>query len=137
LTDPPEDEVAEQSRYFGWSPKWSSEECADRLTALGQQAWQAVEKLLRERPFIVLTKFELRRESHHFYALVVYEDQNGRRRTVQEWLVEQGYATITDSALGWLPTQVASEQFVEQLQRLERIAQQERRGGWGMALTPP
>jgi endonuclease YncB( thermonuclease family) len=137
LTDPPEDEVAEQSRYFGWSPKWTSEECADRLTALGQQAWQAVEKLLRERPFIVLTKFELRRESHHFYALVVYEDQNGRRRTVQEWLVEQGYATITDSALGWLPTQVASEQFVEQLQRLERIAQQERRGGWGMALTPP
>ena len=85
----------------------------------------------------MLTKFELRRESHHFYALVVYEDQNGRRWTVQEWLVEQGYATITDSALGWLPTQVASEQFVEQLQRLERIAQQERRGGWGMALTSP
>jgi endonuclease YncB( thermonuclease family) len=56
---------------------------------------------------------------------------------VQEWLVEQGYATITDSTLGWLPTQVASEQFVEQLQRLERLAQQEKRGGWGMALTPP
>jgi len=132
VTDPDEDEVAEQVRYFGWPAKWEAGEASDRLSVLGQEAWQAVEALLSERPFVILTKFELRRETHHFYALVVFEDVDGKRRTLQEWLVERGYAVITRPALGWLPIQVSTEQFIERMEGLEHVAQREKRGGWGV-----
>lgn len=137
LTEPGEDEVAEQARYFGWPEKWEPEECMDRSVNLGQQAWQAVEALLEARPFLVLTKFELRRETHHFYAVVVVEDDHGRRRTLQEWLVENGFATITRPSLGWLPIQASSDQFIERLERLQHGAQRERRGGWGLTGAAP
>jgi endonuclease YncB( thermonuclease family) len=136
LTDPDEDAVAEQARYFGWPATWEPEECADRSVRLGQQAWQEVEKLLKGRPFMVLTKFELRRDTHHFYALVVIEDAEGRRRTLQEWLVERGYATITRPELGWLPIRTSSAEFLERLEGLEHSAQRERRGGWGVVGRP-
>jgi hypothetical protein len=136
-TEPGEDEVADQARYFGWPQDWSPEECAERSVGLGERAWQAVQSLLEGRPFMVLTKFDLRRETHHFYALVVVEDDQGRRRTLQEWLVENGYATINRTSIGWLPIQVSSEQFVERLERLEHEAQRERRGGWGVATSAP
>jgi|GEM_PF-2229656 len=132
LNDPGEDEVSNQARAFGWPVNWSVEESADRCAALGEQAWQEVEKLL-ERPFMVLTKFELRRETHLYYALVLFEDESGRRRTLQEWLVEHGYATITRPALGWLPVQLSADQFIERLEALQHEAQRERRGGWGVA----
>ena len=136
-TEPGEDEVEEQAEYFGWPSKWSPEECADRSMELGQRARQEVEALLGSRPFIVLTKYEVLRESHHFYALVVIEDEQRRRRTLQEWLVERGLATITRPSLGWLPIQVSSEQYVERLEGLERAAQRDRRGGWGLVTAAP
>lgn len=136
-TEPGEDEVEEQAEYFGWPSKWSPEEGAERSMELGQQAWQAVEALLANRPFIVLTKYEVPRESHHFYALVMIQDEQQRRRTLQEWLVERGWATITQPPLGWLPIQVSSDRYVERLERLEHAAQRERRGGWGMATAAP
>jgi endonuclease YncB( thermonuclease family) len=132
LTEPDEDEVEEWARYFGWPKKWSPEECADRVLDLGEQAWREVEALLEVRPFIVLTRFDRRREMHHFYALVVIEDEQGNRRTLQEWLVERGYGTIEPAGLGWLPLQVSSEQYFERLDRLQQVAQRERRGGWGV-----
>lgn len=136
-TEPGEEEVEAQAEYFGWPSKWSPEESADRSMELGQQAWQAVEALLESRPFMVLTKYEVRRETHHFYALVVVEDEQGRRRTLQEWLVERGFATLTRPALGWLPIQVSSEGYVKRLEGLERAAQRERRGGWGLVTAAP
>jgi hypothetical protein len=135
--EPAEDEVEGQAEYFGWPSKWSPEEYADRSMELGQQAWQEVEGLLASRPFMVLTKYEVRRETHHFYALVVIEDEQGRRRTLQEWLVERGFATLTRPTLGWLPIQVSSEGYVERLEGLERTAQRERRGGWGLVTAAP
>jgi hypothetical protein len=131
-TEPGEEEIEAQVEYFGWPPEWITEEGADRSMALGQQAWQAVETLLESRPFMVLTKYELRRETHHFYALIVIEDEQGRRRTLQEWLVEQGLAKVTEPSPGWLPIRVSSERFVERLKGLERVAQRERRGAWGL-----
>jgi len=129
-TEPGEEEVDEQSRYFGWPSKWTVEERTDRSIALGQQAWQLAEKLLSERPFLVLTKYELKRESHFYYGLVVLTDAHGRLRTLQECLVEQGLGMVTRPALGWLPIQASSEQFATRLERLEQLAQRERRGGW-------
>ena len=136
-TEPAEDEVEGMAEYFGWPSKWSPEECADHSMELGQQAWQAVEALLASRPFMVLTKYEVRRETHHFYALVVIEDEQRRRRTLQEWLVERGFATIMRPSLGWLPIQVSSERYVERLEGLQLAAQRERRGGWGLVTSAP
>lgn len=136
-TDPGEEVLEELAAYFQWPETWSPEEKADRATALGQQAWQAVEALLESRPFMVLTKYELRRETHHFFALVVIEDEQGRRRTLQEWLVEQGLARVTEPSLGWLPIQMSSERFVGRLNALAQTAQRERRGGWGPVTPAP
>jgi endonuclease YncB( thermonuclease family) len=137
LADPEDDEVADLARYFGWPQKWSAEECADRSVTLGQEAWQAVEGMLEAQPFMVLTRFDRRRESHQFDALVVIQDEQGQRRTLQEWLVERGLAMVTRPSLGWLPIQVSADQFVERLEGLQREAQRQRRGGWGVSLAAP
>jgi hypothetical protein len=68
---------------------------------------------------------------------VVIEDEQRRRRTLQEWLVERGFATIMRPSLGWLPIQVSSERYVERLEGLQLAAQRERRGGWGLVTSAP
>lgn len=135
LTEPGEDEVTEVAEYFGWPRRGGVEAWRARSIELGERAWEAVETLLKGHPFMVLTKFDRRDDTHHFYGLVVFEEEPGRRRTLQEWLVERGYVRLTRPALGWLPLQVDSGRFVERLETLQLEAQRQRQGGWGAAVA--
>jgi endonuclease YncB( thermonuclease family) len=126
-----DDEVAEQSRYFGLAEHLDEEESAERLGELGQQAWAAVAHLL-SRPFAVFTRWERRPDSHYFYAFVYLKDDDGTRRFLQDWLVEHGYAIITRPSLGRLPNGQKGEQFLEDLEVLQHSAQQRKSGAWGL-----
>ncbi len=137
LTEPEEEEVAEMAQYFGWPRKGGANAWKTRSIDLGHHAWKAVESLLQSKPFMVLTKFDRRHDTHHFYGLVVIEDERGGRRTLQEWLVEHGYARISPESLGWLPLQVESDLFVERLETKQREAQRDRRGGWAAIAAAP
>jgi endonuclease YncB( thermonuclease family) len=127
-----DEEVAEQSRYFGLAQRLDETECAERLGRLGEEAWTAVEELIGGRPFVVFTRWERRPDSHHFYALVYFRDGEGNRRFLQEWLVQEGYAMITRPSLKRLPNGQRAEQFLENLETLQRSAQQRKAGAWGL-----
>jgi len=131
VTEPDDDRVADQARYFGWPDRAGPDAWTARSVDIGEQAWKSVEERLEGGGFLVLTKFERRTGTHHYFAVVVIEDGPGRRRTLQEWLVEQGYGMITRPSLGWLPMQIDSEQFIERLEHLQVEAQRARKGGWG------
>jgi endonuclease YncB( thermonuclease family) len=130
-TAPSDDEVAEQSRYFGLAEHLDEGECAERLSELGDQAWAAVKQLL-SRPFAVFTRWERRPGSHYFYAFVYLQDEKGNRRFLQDWLVEHGFATITRPSLGRLPNGQKGERFVEDLEALQHAAQRQKKGAWGL-----
>lgn len=131
VTIPTEEDIDQWGRYFGFSNRMSDKAKGEALVRLGTQAWTAVERLLQDREFLVLTKWKQPEGTHHYYALVFFRDDEGRLRSLQEWLVEQGYAQITPQALDHLPTGESLEQFVARLEEQQRAAQNGRRGGWG------
>lgn len=132
---PSEDQIEEQAEHFGLIDRMEPERYGEALSELGEKAWQAVEQLLSGRRFLVLTKWERRPDTHHYYAFVFIEEENGARRSLQEWLVEHGYAIITRPALGRLPTGETSDQFIERLERQQYAAQEQKRGGWAILAT--
>lgn len=131
VTVPTEEDIEQWGRYFGFNSRLSDKAKGEALVRLGTQAWTAVERLLLDREFMVLTKWKQPEGSHHYYALVFFKDDEGQLRSLQEWLVEQGYAQITPQALDRLPTGESLEQFVHRLERQQQAAQSGRRGGWG------
>ncbi len=131
ITVPTEEDIDQWGRYFGFNERMSEKAKGEALLRLGTQAWTAVERLLQEREFLVLTKWKQPPGSHHYYALVFFKDDEGALRSLQEWLVEQGYAQITTQSLDRLPTGESLEQFVARLERQQQVAQTGRRGGWG------
>jgi hypothetical protein len=124
------DQVTAQARYFGLAEHLPENQWDKTLGHLGNEAWGYVAHLLQQRPFFVFTKWEKRPETHHYYAFVYLEDEDGEKRFLQELLAARGLAVITEPSLERLPDGSAAAAFLERLENLQRQAQQENAGAW-------
>ena len=111
------DRVAEQGRYFGGLAD-------EEVAALGLDAKDFVDDLLRRNEFTIYTRWEEVYDSGRFFAFVEVDGQ-----LLSEWLVRRGLARIYTRGVN-LPD---GERFSDQrddLREMEREAREAGRGGW-------
>ncbi len=131
--DAEEDVVDEFARHFGLADRLPEEQWDAAMTTLAEEGTKAVQTLLEGQSFMVFTKWERKPDTHHFYAFVLVRDTDGRGRFLQDWLIEHGYARVTQPPLGKLPNGWPLERFTALLDDLRTEAQRAHRGAWGVA----
>ncbi|MBE7494553.1 MAG: hypothetical protein HS117_06385 [Verrucomicrobiaceae bacterium] len=77
--------VQEQARYFGLTQ--------DQILKAGGRAAEYVTKLLKERPFVVFTRWEPVPDRSRYYALVLVETENGKNY-LADLLMKHGHARL-------------------------------------------
>ena len=114
--------VQEQGRYFGVS--------SQRVVEEGRKAASYVTKLLSERPFSVMTRWEEVPGLSRYYALILVEISAGRWVYLADLLVQQGYARVAGVTTS-LPSDSRSlNEYALELQALRRQAEQRKAGIW-------
>jgi endonuclease YncB( thermonuclease family) len=114
--------VQEQARYFGVS--------SQRVIEEGQRAAVYVTKLLKERPYTVMTRWEEVPGLSRYYALVLVEISAGKWVYLADLLVQQGFARVAGVTTN-LPSDARSmNDYAMELQALRRRAEQQKAGIW-------
>lgn len=114
--------VQEQARYFGVS--------SQRVVDEGVKAVQYVTKLLNERPFTVMTRWEEVPDRSRYYALILVEIAPGKQAYLADLLVQQGFARVA-GVTTTLPADARSaNDYALELQALRKQAQQRKSGIW-------
>lgn len=114
--------VQEQGRYFGVTSQRAVEE--------GQRAASYVTKLLKDRPFTVMTRWEEVPGLSRFYALVLVDMGAGKWVYLADLLVQQGFARVAGVTTS-LPSDTRSlNEYALELQALRKQAEQRKAGIW-------
>lgn len=112
--------IQDQAGYFGGIS------VADTVR-VGLEAKTFTEKLLRERPFTVQTRWTRVYNSERFYAMVFFEDGE----ELSEKLVKNGLCRIHTKGTR-MPNGASEFEFENHLRALEQEARRGRRGAWGV-----
>lgn len=114
--------VQDQARYFGVS--------SQRVVEEGQKAVAYVTQLLKERSFIVMTRWEEVPGLSRYYALVLVENSPGKWVYLADLLVQRGYARVAGLTTS-LPSDARSmNDYALELQALRKRAEQQKAGIW-------
>lgn len=116
------DRIREQADYFGLT--------SEQALKGGEMAAKAIEKMLKDQPLEVHTKYANARgasDKKRYYAMVRIGDQ-----WLSEWLVEQGWARVFGRDTD-LPDGTSTRLYWSRLRKLEREAKEAGRGLWGLA----
>jgi endonuclease YncB( thermonuclease family) len=116
------DRVKEQADYFGLS--------MDEAVEGAKKASEFTEKLLSDKVFSVFTRYDDARgasKMKRYYAMVRVDG-----RWLSELLVENGFARVY-GVRSELPDGTDTDKYWSRLHKLEKEAQAENRGLWGMA----
>jgi endonuclease YncB( thermonuclease family) len=117
------DRVNEQAHYFG---KASNE----AVVEAGREAMAYVTDLLKNHPFMVLTRWERVPATDRYYALIRVEYEKGRWRYLSELLVRQGYARISGVTTPLPDTKMSEDDYLQELNTAAKLARQKKLGIW-------
>jgi hypothetical protein len=124
------EERAEEAKALNLKPIKDEGKRDKALANLGQLAWEESARWLSQRPFRVLTRWEQRPGSHHYYAFVYVDDEEKQRHCLQHLLARQGFLAYQPSNLKSLPDGSSADLFKTQLIENQSSAQQEQLGFW-------
>ncbi len=111
--------LKDQAAYFGGLS-------VTQTVNVGLEAKAFTEKLLRERRFQLMTRWERVFDSQRFYALVLFEDHED----LAEKLVKAGFARIYTKGVR-MPSGVDEFDYERHLRDLEKVAKTTKVGAWG------
>ena len=114
--------VQEQARYF--------EASQDGVMKTGAEATAYVSELLKDRPFVLMTRWEPVPDRSRYYALILV--QNGNEKSyLADLLMMRGYARLAGVTCD-LPGGVqGADDYGRYLLDLGKAARQAKRGAWG------
>ena len=114
--------VQEQARYF--------EASQEGVLKTGVEATAYVSELLKDRPFVLLTRWESVPDRSRYYALILV--QNGNEKSyLADLLMMRGYARLAGVTCD-LPGGVqGADDYGRYLLDLGKAARQAKRGAWG------
>jgi len=118
--------VQEQGRYFGVANH-------QRIVDEGEKAMQYVTKLLKDKPFTVMTRWEEVPDRSRFYALILVEISPGKHAYLADLLVQQGYARLAGVTTRLPADARTAEQYALELQQLRQQAQRNKAGIWAVS----
>ena len=119
------DRLKDQAGYFGGLS-------IPQTVAAGMEAKAFTEKLLREQPFKIQTRWERVYDSERSYALVFFDDDE----ELSEKLVKAGLCRIHTKGTV-MPDGRREFDFENHLRSLEREAKAAQRGAWGKPKRAP
>lgn len=120
-------DMKNHSAYFGNLSE-------ENLRTVSRDAQQYVAKLLQNRKFDVVTRWERAPEESPnrevtCRAFICFRDDEGRVVNLAALLVEQGLATIC-ATNETLPDGTAADNYITKLQKVEEVAYNQHRGAW-------
>ena len=113
--------IDHQGRYFGKLSR-------DQTISIGLKAKAHTERLLKSRPFRVITRWQPVFESGRFYAFIFFDDTG---EELSESLTREGLSRIYTEGTD-LPDGRKKADFERHLKKLEAEAKKAKRGGWGL-----
>ncbi|MDB6073999.1 MAG: hypothetical protein JWO89_1639 [Verrucomicrobiaceae bacterium] len=120
------DRVNETAVFFGRVSN-------DAVIATGKEAMAYVTDLLKNHPFMVLTRWEKAPEAGRYYALIWVEYEKGKWKYLSELLVRHGYARIAGVTTPLPNTKVTEDDYIQLLQSGAKYARQNKLGIWAKA----
>ncbi len=117
------DRVNDQAHYFGRAPN-------DVVVAGGKEALAYVTDLLKNHPFIVLTRWERVPATDRYYALIRVEHEKGKWRYLSDLLVRQGYARVAGVTTPLPDSKLSEDEYLQELTGEARYARQKKLGIW-------
>lgn len=120
------DRVHETAVFFGRVSN-------DAVIATGKEAMAYVTDLLKNRPFMVLTRWEKAPEAGRYYGLIWVEYEPGKWKYLSELLVRHGYARIAGVTTPLPNTKVNEDDYIQLLQSGAKYARQNKLGIWAKA----
>lgn len=114
--------LEEQARYFG---KLS----VSQAVGIGLEAKAFTDHLLKHRHFTLQTRWQRVFDSGRYFALVMFDEGDGRTEDLSEKLVRAGLCRIYTKGAN-LPDGRHEKEFEQHLRELEREAKARRQGAW-------
>jgi len=114
--------IQQQAEYFGITP--------EKAVEIGQRGKHFTLDRLAEKPFTLYTLWDSPYHDQRYHAFIEIEG-NGRSRSLDELLVEQGLCRIFTKGAG-TPDGTPMAKRKDQLHALERQARDRRAGAWGL-----
>lgn len=120
------DRVNDQAHYFGRATP-------DAVILSGKEAMAYVADLLKNHPFMVLTRWERVPDTDRYYALIQVEAEKGKWQYLSTLLVRQGYARIAGVTTPLPDAKTTEDDYLQELKNAAKFARQKKLGIWAKA----
>lgn len=114
--------IGQQAQYFGITP--------EQAVQIGQRGKHFTLDLLAKRPFTLYTRWDSPYDDQRYHAFIEVQE-NGRDRSLDELLAEQGLCRIFTKGDA-TPDGTSVSKRKDQLHAIEKLARDRRLGAWGL-----